>query len=201
MRLIDAYTKLKSLGLSYFYTHDVAAYLDISLPHASKLLQRLAKSNQIIRVLRGRWVFPEIDRLALPGILTAPFPAYISLQSALYYHGMISQIPDTLYAVSLARTYMFKTRLGNVSIHHIQPDFFFDFDETSDPLIKIATPEKALIDLFYLGDAKTKLFASLPELEFPKQFNFKKAAELIEKIPSERKRNLVKLRFKKLKEL
>jgi predicted transcriptional regulator of viral defense system len=198
MRLIDAYAKLKSLNSNYFYTHDVAVYLDINLAHASKLLGRLAKTTQIIHVARGRWVFAETDRLALPGILVSPFPAYISLQSALYYHGLISQIPDTLYAVSLARTRVFKTLLGNVSVHHIQADFFFDFVETTDPLIKIATPEKALIDLLYLGDVRSKLFGALPEVEFPASFSRKKAENLIKKIPSERKKCLVSLRFKTL---
>lgn len=198
MRLIEIYAKLKSLGLNYFYTHDVAAYLDINIGHASKYLQRLAKTNHIIHVARGKWVFPDTDRLALPSILTAPFPTYISLQSALYYHGMISQIPDTLYAVSLARTHFFKTQLGNISIHHIQPDFFFGFEETNDSLVRIATPEKALIDLFYLGDVKTKLFSALPEVEFPDSFSVKKAQEIIKKIPSERKKNLVTTRFKLL---
>jgi len=198
MKLIDVYAQLKSLNSNYFYTHDVAAYFDISLTHASKLLQRLAETKQIIHIARGRWVFPETDRLALPGILVAPFPAYISLQSALYYHGMISQIPDTLYAASLARTRIFKTQLGNVSVHHIQPDFFFGFKETEDPLVKIATPEKALIDLLYLSTVKSKRFGALPEIEFPVTFDHKKTESIIKKIPSERIKKIVSVKLTSL---
>lgn len=55
--------------------------------------------------------------------LTGPFPSYVSPQTALFYHEMISQIPHIIYAVSLARTRQYKTPLGNVSIHHLQPDW------------------------------------------------------------------------------
>jgi predicted transcriptional regulator of viral defense system len=48
--------------------------------------------------------------------LTAPFPAYVSLQSALYLHGMVSQVPAVTYAVMLARARRFVTPLGTVAI-------------------------------------------------------------------------------------
>ena len=53
----------------------------------------------------------------------------MSLQSALYLHGMISQVPTVTYAVSLARTRRFVTTLGTVSVHHVQPPFFFGFQD------------------------------------------------------------------------
>lgn len=198
MQLIEVYAKLKALELKYFHTRDIAAYFNISTSYASKLLSRLSLTKQIISLKHGVWVFPDIERFALPAILTAPFPAYISLQSALYYHGMISQIPETLYAVSLARTDVIKTPLLTVSIHHLQPDFFFGYETLSDEMINMAEPEKALIDILYFSDTKSKWFHALPELEFPQQFSFKKAQEIIRKIPSERKRTLVKLRFDKI---
>ena len=198
MQLIEAYAKLKALNLSYLHTRDVSAYFNISISYASKLLLRLSKSNQIIYLRRDIWAFPDVDRFALPAILTAPFPTYISLQSALYYHGMITQIPEILYAVSLARTAVFKTLLATVSIHHIQTDFFFGYESTSNEIIKMATPEKALIDTLYLSNTKSKWFHALPELEFPTHFKIKKAREFIKKIPSERKKTLVESCFNKI---
>lgn len=41
----------------------------------------------------------------------------------------------------------------------------------------MATPEKALLEVFYLG------FKSLPEVELPRSFNTKKALDMIKKIP------------------
>ena len=70
------------------------------------------------------------------------------------------------------------------------------YDEiNNNELLKIATPEKALIDMFYLSQTKTRLFRSLPEVELPKQFKLSIANKIIGKIPSTRKRTLVKRLF------
>jgi predicted transcriptional regulator of viral defense system len=97
--------------------------------------------------------------LALSEYLAAPFPGYISMQSALYYHGMISQVPAITYSVSPARTHIFKTSLGTFSIHHINPSFFFGYEPVGKFGIKMATPEKALLDFLYYGTGKVKIIS------------------------------------------
>ncbi len=197
MRLLDAEKRLLALNQPVLQTRDVSACLDIPIAQASKILERLVETGRFVKLMRGKWTTTNnIDPLILPEYLTAPFPSYVSLQTALFYHGMISQIPHTIYAVSLARTRVYKTRFGNVSIHHLQPDFFFDYEIIGQ--INIATPEKALIDVLYLTSAKSRLFKTLPELEFPKMFNFKKANEIIKKISSGRIRAIVKRRLEEL---
>ncbi len=196
MKLIEAYTALRKLNSPVFLTKDVAAYFKISVNHANKLLSRIAEAKQIIRIKHATWAFPDIEPLILPTLLTDPFPSYVSLQTALYFHGMISQIPSIIYAVSLARTRTHHTPIATVSIHHLQPSFFFGYSETeNNDLLKIATPEKALIDLFYLGPAKSRLFHTLPEIELPKKFNIRNANQIIKKIPSKRRRELVQRRL------
>lgn len=196
MKLIDVYTRLKQLNLSVIQTNDAAAYLDISVNHANKLLTRISKTNQLIHLKQGVWVFLDTDRLILPGFLTSPFPSYISLQTALYFHNMISQIPNIIYAVSVARTKVYKTPIATVSIHHIHPSFYFGYEEKGvDGLLKIASPEKALLDIFYLSQTKTRLFKKLPEVELPKNFKIAVANKMITKITSIRKRTLVQRSF------
>jgi len=199
MRLIDAYEKIIQLNVPAFQTRDIAAYLDIKSDHASKILNRLSVSGQLIKLAHGRWAVPgKVDLLQLPEILTAPFPSYISLQTALYHHGIISQIPAIIYAVSLARTRQYKTPLGSVSIHHIQPDFFCGYEVVDKTDIKMATPEKALIDVFYLHQAKSQIFAALPEVELPDDFDIKKVRAFIKKIPYQKRRVTVERLFEEL---
>jgi predicted transcriptional regulator of viral defense system len=194
MQLIEVEQKLRALKQVVLQTRDVSAHLNIPIAQASKILQRLAANGRFVRLMRGKWATTKnIDPLVLPEYLTAPFPSYISLQTALFYHGMISQIPHTIYVVSLDRTQQFQTAFGHISIHHIQPDFFFDFEKTGD--VNMASAEKAFIDFLYLTPAKSKLFKHLPEVEFPDHFDFDKAKKIIEKIPSMRTRILVKKRF------
>ncbi|KPL13352.1 MAG: hypothetical protein AMS26_14715 [Bacteroides sp. SM23_62] len=155
-------------------------------------------SGHLVHLRRGLWAFRDkVEPLALPVYLTDPFPSYVSLQSALYYHDMISQIPAITYAVSIGRTKRHDTPLGVVSVHHVHPSFFFGFETVGKRIAKMATPEKALIDFFYLSPAKSSLFKALPELELPRGFSEKKAYKIINKIRSVRRRNLVKSLFEK----
>ena len=199
MRLIDVHARLLRMNVPVFQTSDAAAILGIGSAHASKLLVRLADSGHLTKLGRGRWGFEErIDPFALPDYLTAPCPSYVSLQSALYHHGMISQIPSVLYAVSIARTRTYSTGLGTVSVHHVDPSFFFGYQSAASGPGRIATPEKALIDILYLGPARTRLFRALPELEFTADFKVAEARRIIRRIRSVRRRNHANRRFEEL---
>jgi len=199
MKLVDIHTQLLGIKEAVFNTADAVALLRINNAHASKILARLADSGHLVHLARGLWAFKErLEPLALPQYLTNPFPSYVSLQSALYYHGMISQIPATTYAVSIARTKKYKTALGTISIHHVHPTFFFGFEAVGKSAIKIATPEKALIDFFYLSPAKSKIFRSLPELELPRKFSIRTARNIISRIQSNRRKKMVKRLFEEI---
>lgn len=200
MRLIEVEQTLLALKQPVLQTRDVSACLNIPHAQASKILERLVKAGRFVRLMRGKWATStELDPLILPEYLTAPFPSYISLQTALFYHGMISQIPQTIYAVSLARTRQYTNRFGTISIHHLQPGFFFGFEAARQ--IKMATPEKALIDVLYLTPARSKLFKTLPEVEFPPSFSYKKANAIINKVASPRIKTLIQRRLEELREI
>ena len=199
MNLLEADAKLRQIEQPCLRTRDVAAYLGISTVYASNVLRRLAGANRIIRLGRGRWLINEIsDRYAIPEYLTSPWPAYISLHTALHHHGLISQIPSVVYAVSLARTARYKNPAGEFSIHHINPTFFFGYELTGKFRVKIAVPEKALLDYLYLFPARSRLFRSLPEIEFPRSFKVKVVYAMIEKIPSRAKQSLVRTHFDRI---
>jgi len=199
MRLVEVLEKLKKLEVPTFQTSDAATLLGVNRSHASQLLLRLMETNHVIRLKRGLWAFPNrITTIQLPQLLVAPMPCYISLQTALYLHGMIDQVPEVFYAVSLARTQRIDTPFGTVSIHHIDPEFFFGFEWDEKAGINLAKPEKALIDILYLTPARSGLFKSLPEVEFLPDFSWQMAGEMIKKIPSSKRRRLVKERFDRL---
>jgi predicted transcriptional regulator of viral defense system len=190
--LLEAVGRLSTLGVTAFSTRDAAARLGVPPGHASVSLRRLAAAGQVIRLRRGVWAFPNrVDPLALPELLTNPFPAYVSLQSALYLHGMLSQVPSTTYAVSLARARRYSTPLGVVSIHHVRPGFFFGFEDVGRGGGRLAKPEKALVDLLYLSPARSGLFRALPEIEWPRGFSASAARAIVKRIEPARRRALV----------
>ena len=176
-----------------FETGDAAVRLGLSNSHASATLARLAAARHLVRLRRGLWALPDrVDPLTLPGRLTAPLPSYVSLQSALYLHGMISQVPVVTYAVSLARARRFTTPLGVISVHHVVPGFFFGFEEAGRQGAQVASPEKALVDFLYLAPARSMLFRALPELERPAGFSTRRARAITERIESPRRRTMVR---------
>jgi predicted transcriptional regulator of viral defense system len=195
MNALEALAAVVSMDAAVFTTADAAIRLGVPNGHASVILARLAASGQLIRLRRGVWAKAGgVDSLALPEYLTAPFPAYVSLQSALYLHGMISQVPAVTYAVSLARTRRFTTPLGTVSIHHVQPSFFFGFEDAGHGG-RLATPEKALVDFLYLTPARSQLFRALPELEWPRRFSARRARAVVRRVEPARRRTLVTRRL------
>src|SRR5262249_33929449 len=129
--------------------------------------------------------------------VTAPFPSYLSLQTALYLHGMIEQVPASTYAVSLARTQRIRTSLGVYAIHHIAPELFEGFEPRDDGS-KLAVPEKALFDYMYLSGGRSRAFSHVPELELPKTFRPAKLRRWVSKITAARRRSMVETRLAKL---
>jgi len=121
--------------------------------------------------------------------LTAPFPAYVSLWTALTRHAMIEQVPRQVYVASLACTQQIRTSIGDFSIHHLVPELFGGYVQI-DGGGHLATPEKALFDTIYLlaprgGDVR------LPELELPEGFDEGELDEWTRRIGRPRLRTMV----------
>ena len=173
MNQVEAVQRLKRLGTHGFETRDAAAALDVTAANAHMILRRLAQSGLLIHVSRGRWLqSADVPPFALPELISAPHPAYISLQSALFHHGLVEQIPAVIYAVTLGRPRRVRTPFGVVSFHRLPPELFSGFDVEDAGGAKIATAEKALFDLLYLAPGRSRLFATLPEMEIPRKFRW-----------------------------
>ncbi|HYR55305.1 MAG TPA: hypothetical protein VEM39_04255, partial [Myxococcaceae bacterium] len=108
---------------------------------------------------------------------------------------MIDQIPSMIFLASLARSGRIETRLGTYSVHHVQPAFFDGFEVVPDSGIKLALPEKALVDFLYFSPTRGRLFNALPELELPRGFRRNVAREWVQRIPSRRVRTIVARRL------
>lgn len=172
MTLLQTYQQLKNIA-PVFLTKQAAALLKISNNHAATLLGRLEKQQTIVRLAQGRWAYStEVDPLLLPNILSYPMSSYISLYTALYYHGMIEQISSTVFAITNGKTKNFQTPFAAISLHHIIGPLFTGYETYGFQNALLATPEKALFDTLYLMPAKSNLFKRLTELEIPENFNF-----------------------------
>jgi predicted transcriptional regulator of viral defense system len=196
MRAVDVYAELRRFGKPVLTTEDAAVRLRVSVSAASRMLGRLAGKGLVHALRRGLWSMDaDLDPLLLPEYLTAPLPAYVSLQTALHRHGMIEQIPRVVYTASLARTRRIVTSIATYSVHRLGPDFFGGYATDPKTGLKIATPEKALLDVLYLSAARSRLFARLPELELPRRFDVRECRRWINRIPAPYRRTMVHSRL------
>jgi predicted transcriptional regulator of viral defense system len=200
MNAPEALARLRKLGVAAIATADAAAALGQSTFAASKTLTRLGEAGLVIPIRKGMWwIDAKLDPYVLAGHLTAPLPAYISLQTALHLRGLIEQIPEVVYVVSLARTESIATTAGTFSVHHIAPELFGGFDDTPEG-VRMATAEKALFDVAYLSAGRSRLFVALPELEMPRGFRWKELALWRDRIASNRLRVMVARRLRRFLE-
>jgi predicted transcriptional regulator of viral defense system len=200
MNQIEAFQRLRTLATPVVETRDIAALLQVSTSNATAILRRLARKGMIVHLSRGRWLVNEkIDRLALPELILAPYPAYISLHSALFHHGLIEQIPSVIYAVTPARPRRLRTPIGTISFHRMPPQLFKGFELSSGSDAKIATPEKALFDLLYLAPGRSRVFSSLPELTIPRRFKWQRLKEYTELVKSSGRRAYITERIRALR--
>jgi predicted transcriptional regulator of viral defense system len=199
MNQLEALQKIRRLGVPAFETRDVSALLRVTPANASVLLSRLASRGFVQRLARGRWsIGDQPNREKLPEQVAAPSPAYVSLQSALFRHGLIEQVPEVIYAVTLGRARRVQTPAGTVSLHRMPSQLFGGFN-ISDDGAKVATAEKALFDLLYLRPTRSRLFASLPEIEFPKSFRWAEVTRWTKRIAGKSRRAFVEQKLAALR--
>ena len=190
MNLAAALARMRRLNTSAFTTGDARAAFGGTTARASQTLAALAQHGLAFSLRRGLWTLErDIDPLLLPEHLSSPAPSYVSLLTALFRHGVVEQIPAVVYAVTLGKTKRYQTSVGTFSLHRVSPEMFCGFEITVEG-IKLATIEKALVDVAYLSGTKTRLFASLPEIELPRDFRFKRLEQYVARIPSRRHRTL-----------
>ena len=190
MRSADAYGDLLRLGRPIIEAREAAARLGLSLKRTNLLLRSLEQAGLARRLRPALWALGhDPDPFSVPPYLTAPFPAYISIWSALARHGMIEQIPRAVSVVSTDRTRRAVTTLGVYEIHHLVPELFGGFTGSQESGY-LATPEKALFDAIYLR-APAGGGVHLPELELPPGFDEGRLQEWLGRVQRPRLRTLV----------
>jgi len=196
MSTLRAYSDLLRMGKPILTTRDAALRLRVSSPEACRLLSRLQKEGFALRIFRGLWTLDTgLDPLAVPPHLTAPFPAYVSLWTALHLHAIVSQIPQIVYAATPGPTRRVVTTLGTYSLHRLAPAFFGGYGSDVRSGVLLATPEKSLLDLLYLTPARSRLFAHPPEISLPKRFRIEEARRWIGRIRDPLRQKMVRARL------
>jgi len=141
-----------------FTQADVATMLDGTDFSRHGLIKRAIAAGEILNIRRGLYCLaPEFQKKPISVYALAERiygPSYISMESALSYHGWI---PEAVYActcASFAKSREFSTPSGTFSYWRVpQHVFFMGVDRCKDANCNVffmATPAKALVDYLYV---------------------------------------------------
>lgn len=119
-------------------------------------LGRWVKKGYLIKLKNNLYTFSELRSLNSIHLYLANRiyrPSYLSLHTALAFHGLIPESILQTTSVSTMKTTRFQNELGSFSYKKIKNELFFGYSHlefTKDKTFMMALPEKALLDFFYL---------------------------------------------------
>ncbi len=150
MRLLE----LRTIRKLYFGYEELARVLGISLASARISASRYVRQGFLVRVKRNMYVLKDVwdaagrsEKFLLVNV--GQTPSYISLMTALDYYEITTQVQrDFFESVAVKRTKEIKVEGSVFRYSKIAGNLYFGFKKEKE--FFIATPEKALLDAFYL---------------------------------------------------
>jgi len=150
MKIIE----LKKIKKFYFGYEDISRVLGVSADSAKVTASRYTKQGILLRIKKNMYLLRDTwnaavreDKLLLANI--GQIPSYISLSTALDYYEITTQIHrDFFESVAIKRTKEIHINGSVFRYFKIAANLYDEFRKEKG--IFIATPEKALLDAFYL---------------------------------------------------
>jgi len=123
-----------------------------------KRLTQWQKKGYVVQIARGLYTFPEISSdgyfywYASNKLVK---PSYISLHSALSWYGFIPEESFQVTAITSKKTRELAGKSFNFHYRNIKPRAYLGYRllPWSGTNIRVAEPEKALVDLLYLHES------------------------------------------------
>ncbi|MDE2906868.1 MAG: hypothetical protein OXQ28_12395 [Acidobacteriota bacterium] len=151
-------TAVELLGAMPFF--DLATVVQLTEePHANIVnqLHRWSRAGKLVPLRRGMYTFAErYRRVPVPPAVLANAlysPSYVSGLWALAFYGLIPEGVSAYTSVTTRAPQRFDNPYGTFLYTAIKRSFFFGYRTVSiaGAAVVLATPEKALLDLFHLG--------------------------------------------------
>ena len=134
-------------------------------------LSRWVKAGRLLKLARGKYALaPPYGRVELPLEHVANrlvYPSYVSAESALAWYDLIPEAVAVVTSVTTARPRVVENALGTFRYRHIRRGLFWGFEVVilQGQQCVIASPEKAMLDLFYFRSGEASA-AEIQEMRF-----------------------------------
>jgi predicted transcriptional regulator of viral defense system len=148
------FLELRNINKLYFGYEEIARVLGISPASARVSASRYVRQGLLVRVKRNMYVLREVwntlgraEKFVFVNM--GQTPSYISLMTALDYYEITTQVQrDFFESVAVKRTKEIQMDGSVFRYSKIAGNLYFGFKKEKE--FFIATPEKALVDAFYL---------------------------------------------------
>ena len=175
MKTLNFIKKLQNFNRDYFTIADLEKITGLARPSLRVALSRFTRRGVLIRLKRGIYAL-ESSPLKIEKIANQLYyPSYLSFESALYYYGILSQLPYTQTFATTKSPKRFTLGKTEIEFRQLKKELFFGYTLKNN--IYIAEPEKALLDQLYMVSiGKATLSVKELDLRTIKKSVFKKYA-------------------------
>lgn len=135
--------------LKVFTREDLEIGLGFTSDKCYRVVSNLRQKDLLESPMRGRYVLdiPNYDVSINQVASKIYWPSYVSFWTALSYHGLTDQLPNTVYVVTSETSGSIEFEDYKIQFVKFKPDYIFGYEETDG---FIAEPEKAVIDSLHL---------------------------------------------------
>ncbi len=211
-KLVDILNKWPKIHIS---SGDLKPILDGSSNALHSLLKRTVKEGLLIRLKRDFYLISsKIENIKPETFEIAPLlygPSYVSLESALSFHGWIPEAVLTTNSACSKRTKRFETSIGIFAYYNIPISIFHigvsschkGLPQDKNANFFIADPWKALADFIYLRKRSWPNIIALSndmriDIDLMQHSDLNLLAKLAETYPSKRVKKALKILMKDL---
>jgi len=133
-----------------FSLSDLLKILGKDENYAKVFLNRIVKRKMLIKIGKGRYALPNQNPFSIAS--TIIFPSYISFISAYSFYGLTTQIPRTIFVLSLKQKKGIAYNDYKIEFVKIAKERFFGYkrDFFENKIVFIAEVEKAVLDSLFL---------------------------------------------------
>ncbi|MGC8568208.1 MAG: type IV toxin-antitoxin system AbiEi family antitoxin domain-containing protein [Candidatus Micrarchaeia archaeon] len=135
---------LQSNGISVFSIKDAARLIGKPKHYTTVFLKR---DRIIKRAANGVYYTPEASNYEIASSIVEP--SYISLISALRFYNITEQIFNIIYVLSPVRRNAVYIDEVKIEFIKVKPSLMYGYAKADGAMV--AEPEKAIIDMLYLG--------------------------------------------------
>lgn len=160
---------MRSSGLELFTTRDLAMLVPTGDRGLANLqLHQWARRGWVRRLKRGVFELAWPDPVILPDLFVANRlyePSYVSLETAMFQHGLIPDVAAQVTSVTSGTTKRFVNYHGTFTYFSVTPEAFrgYGLVTVQGREVRLADPEKAVVDRIYFATRKGEHFVSLVE--------------------------------------